>query len=126
MWPSTLPSRLPRIIPGSASTPTGFCSGPTAPIRYAENPPKKYQDVYPLDFLSKDRETLWRELKSVFEFWIDRGVLVFRVDNPHTKPFAFWTWCLRELRKKHPELIFLSEAFARPKNHVRTGQAGFQ
>ena len=105
--------------------PDWFLQRPDGSIRYAENPPKKYQDVYPLDFLSKDRETLWRELKSVFEFWIDRGVLVFRVDNPHTKPFAFWTWCLRELRKKHPELIFLSEAFARPKIMYELAKLGF-
>ena len=105
--------------------PDWFQQRPDGSIRYAENPPKKYQDVYPLDFLSEDREALWRELKSVFEFWIDRGVLVFRVDNPHTKPFAFWTWCLRELRKKHPELIFLSEAFTRPKIMYELAKLGF-
>ncbi len=105
--------------------PDWFLQRPDGSIRYAENPPKKYQDVYPLDFLSKDREALWREIKSVFEFWIDRGVLVFRVDNPHTKPFAFWTWCIRELRKQHPELIFLSEAFSRPKTMYELAKLGF-
>ncbi|MXW64103.1 MAG: DUF3416 domain-containing protein [Bacteroidetes bacterium SB0662_bin_6] len=105
--------------------PDWFQQRPDGSIRYAENPPKKYQDVYPLDFLSQDREALWRELKSVFEFWIDRGVLVFRVDNPHTKPFAFWEWCIRELRKQHPDLIFLSEAFSRPKTMYELAKLGF-
>jgi starch synthase (maltosyl-transferring) len=98
---------------------------PDGTIRYAENPPKKYQDVYPFDFESEAWESLWAELKSVFEFWIDHGVRVFRVDNPHTKPFAFWEWCLSELYREHPDLIFLAEAFSRPKIMYTLAQIGF-
>lgn len=94
-------------------------------IRYAENPPKKYQDVYPLNFECEDWRTLWEELKNVFEFWIKRGVQVFRVDNPHTKPLAFWSWCLSRLRTKYPDLIFLSEAFTRPKIMYTLAKLGF-
>ena len=105
--------------------PDWFQRRPDGSIRYAENPPKKYQDVYPFDFLCEDREGLWSELKSVFEFWIGRGVRAFRVDNPHTKPFAFWAWCLGALRKEHPDLIFLSEAFTRPKIMYELARLGF-
>ncbi len=105
--------------------PDWFLHRPDGSIRYAENPPKKYQDVYPLDFFSKDREGLWNELKSVFEFWIDRDVRVFRVDNPHTKPFAFWAWCLGALRKRRRDLVFLSEAFTRPKIMYELAKLGF-
>lgn len=94
-------------------------------IQYAENPPKKYQDIYPLDFGCEDWRGLWKELKSVFEFWIGKGVKVFRVDNPHTKPFAFWQWCIGELKARHPELIFLAEAFTRPKVMYRLARLGF-
>ncbi|MCY4232151.1 MAG: alpha-1,4-glucan--maltose-1-phosphate maltosyltransferase [Bacteroidetes bacterium] len=94
-------------------------------IRSAENPPKKYQDVYPLDFECADWRELWEALKNVFEFWIQRGVLIFRVDNPHTKPMAFWTWCLSRLRVKHPEVIFLAEAFTRPKSMYTLAKLGF-
>ena len=94
-------------------------------IRYAENPPKKYQDVYPLNFECADWRALWEELKQVFEFWIKRGIRVFRVDNPHTKPLAFWTWCLSRLRTKHPDLIFLAEAFTRPKIMYTLAKLGF-
>ena len=94
-------------------------------IRYAENPPKKYQDVYPLDFTSEDYQALWHELKRIFEFWINRGVKVFRVDNPHTKSFAFWEWCLGALRKKDPTLIFLAEAFTRPRTMYALAKLGF-
>lgn len=94
-------------------------------IRYAENPPKKYQDVYPLDFESEDWRALWQELHDVFVFWIERGVRVFRVDNPHTKPFAFWEWCLGALRARYPDVIFLSEAFARPKTMYGLAKLGF-
>ncbi len=94
-------------------------------IRYAENPPKKYQDVHPIDFESEDLAGLWQELKSVFEFWIDHGVKIFRVDNPHTKPFAFWEWCLEDLRRQHPDLIFLAEAFTRPKTMFTMAKLGF-
>jgi len=105
--------------------PNWFKHRPDGTIQYAENPPKKYQDIYPIDFETKDWESLWRELKSVFEFWIDKGVLIFRVDNPHTKNFAFWEWCIGELQREHPDVIFLSEAFTRPKRMYRLAKAGF-
>ncbi len=95
--------------------PEWFYHRPDGSIRYAENPPKKYQDVYPLNFENDDWPALWKELKSVFEYWIEHGVTIFRVDNPHTKPFAFWEWCLAELRENTPELIVLAEAFTKPK-----------
>lgn len=94
---------------------------PDGSIQYAENPPKKYQDIYPLNFESPDWRGLWDELYSVFEFWIERGVHVFRVDNPHTKALPFWEWCLGSLSSKYPETIFLAEAFTRP--HVMYGLA---
>jgi starch synthase (maltosyl-transferring) len=105
--------------------PEWFRHRPDGTIRYAENPPKKYQDVYPFDFESEAWQDLWTELKSVFEFWIGHGVRVFRVDNPHTKPFAFWEWCIGELRRDHPDLIFLSEAFSRPKIMYTLAKLGF-
>ena len=105
--------------------PQWFCHRPDGSIQYAENPPKKYQDIYPFDFESKDWRALWDELKSIFEFWIDRGVSVFRVDNPHTKPFPFWEWCIGEIKKKHPDTIFLAEAFTRPKIMHRLAKLGF-
>jgi starch synthase (maltosyl-transferring) len=101
--------------------PDWFLHRPDGTIQYAENPPKKYQDIYPLNFESPDWRGLWDELRSVFQFWIDRGVRVFRVDNPHTKPLDFWEWCLAELRRDTPDAIFLSEAFTRP--HVMYGLA---
>ena len=94
--------------------PDWFQIRPDGTIQYAENPPKKYQDIYPLNFESSDWQALWQELLSVFLFWIDRGVRVFRVDNPHTKALPFWEWCLAEIRKNHPEVLFLAEAFTRP------------
>lgn len=94
-------------------------------IQYAENPPKKYQDIYPFDFETSDWQGLWQELKSIFEFWIAQGVTVFRVDNPHTKSFHFWEWCIRELKQARPELIFLSEAFTRPKLMYGLAKRGF-
>jgi starch synthase (maltosyl-transferring) len=94
-------------------------------IRYAENPPKKYQDIYPFDFESADWQALWQELKGVIEFWIARGVKIFRVDNPHTKPFGFWQWALGEIRRAHPDAIFLSEAFTRPKVMRYLAKSGF-
>ncbi|MDB4997544.1 MAG: Alpha-amylase, partial [Myxococcaceae bacterium] len=94
-------------------------------IQYAENPPKKYQDVYPFDFDSEAWRALWDELASVFFFWIAQGVTVFRVDNPHTKSLRFWEWCIGEVKKKHPETIFLAEAFTRPKLMFALAKAGF-
>ena len=105
--------------------PDWFLQRPDGSIRYAENPPKKYQDIYPFNFEAGDWKNLWTELKSIFEFWIDRGVTVFRVDNPHTKPFAFWEWCLNDLRSAHPDLIFLAEAFSRPKIMYTLAKLGF-
>jgi starch synthase (maltosyl-transferring) len=102
-----------------------FRKRPDGTIQYAENPPKKYQDIYPFDFETSDVKGLWQELRSVFEFWIDKGVRIFRVDNPHTKPFPFWEWCITTLKAKHPELIFLSEAFTRPKVMYRLAKLGF-
>ena len=120
-WPSTSPSSARQTTPGSQSIPTGSCTVPDGTIQYAENPPKKYQDIVPLNFESPDWRALWDELRSVFQFWIDRGMRVFRVDNPHTKPLAFWEWCLAGLRRDAPDVIFLSEAFTRP--HVMYGLA---
>ncbi len=105
--------------------PQWFLKSPDGSIQYAENPPKKYQDIYPFYFESDDWPALWAELKSVFEFWIEQGVSIFRVDNPHTKPFAFWEWCINELKCAHPQLIFLSEAFTRPKVMHRLAKLGF-
>ena len=94
-------------------------------IRHAENPPKKYQDIYPIDFDTADREGLWTELKGVLDFWIDAGVKIFRVDNPHTKALPFWEWVIGVLKTEHPELIFLSEAFTRPKVMKGLAKLGF-
>ena len=105
--------------------PEWFYHRPDGSLRYAENPPKKYQDVHPINFETDAWPALWRELKGVFEHWIDHGVTTFRVDNPHTKPFAFWQWCLRELRTDTPELIVLSEAFTRPKTMHHLAKIGF-
>lgn len=105
--------------------PEWFRHRPDGTIQYAENPPKKYEDIYPFDFECADWRGLWRELKSIFEFWIEQGVSVFRVDNPHTKPFRFWAWCLAELKREHPGVIFLSEAFTRPSVKYHLAMLGF-
>jgi starch synthase (maltosyl-transferring) len=105
--------------------PEWFRSRPDGTIQYAENPPKKYQDIYPFDFESENWKALWDELKSVFLFWIDEGVRIFRVDNPHTKPFPFWAWIIGEIKRDYPETIFLSEAFTRPKVMYRLAKLGF-
>jgi starch synthase (maltosyl-transferring) len=94
-------------------------------IKCAENPPKKYEDVYPLNFFCPDRKALWKEIKSIVEFWMDMGVTIFRVDNPHTKPFAFWEWMIGEIKDENPEVVFLSEAFTRPKVMKRLAKIGF-
>jgi starch synthase (maltosyl-transferring) len=94
-------------------------------IQYAENPPKKYQDIYPLDFESDDWEGLWNELKSVIEFWCEQGVRIFRVDNPHTKAFPFWDWAIAEIKNNHPDALFLAEAFTRPRMMYRLAKIGF-
>ena len=94
-------------------------------IQYAENPPKKYEDIYPFDMGCQHWKALWDELKSIVEFWIDQGVRVFRVDNPHTKPFAFWEWMIGDLKRKCPDLILLSEAFTRPNIMYWLSKLGF-
>jgi starch synthase (maltosyl-transferring) len=105
--------------------PEWFRQRPDGSIQYAENPPKKYQDIYPFDFETEDAEGLWTELKSIFEFWIDHGVEIFRVDNPHTKSFRFWEWCIDEITREHPGVIFLAEAFTRPKVMKELAKRGF-
>ncbi len=105
--------------------PAWFSTRPDGSIQYAENPPKKYQDIYPLNFESSEWRSLWDELHSVFEFWIKRGVKVFRVDNPHTKGLPFWEWCIGELREKYPDTIFLAEAFTRPHVMYSLAKGGF-
>jgi starch synthase (maltosyl-transferring) len=105
--------------------PDWFSMRPDGSIQYAENPPKKYQDIYPLNFESPDWHRLWDELYSVFEFWVERGVRVFRVDNPHTKAFAFWEWCLDKLETKFPDVILLAEAFTRPRLMYGLAKRGF-
>ena len=111
--------------PWVSEHPDWFVIRPDGTIQYAENPPKKYQDIYPLNFESPDWHALWRELYSVFEFWIQRGVHVFRVDNPHTKALPFWEWCIGELREKYPDTIFLAEAFTRPHVMYALAKCGF-
>ncbi|HEY6006954.1 MAG TPA: alpha-1,4-glucan--maltose-1-phosphate maltosyltransferase [Geobacteraceae bacterium] len=98
---------------------------PDGTVQYAENPPKKYEDIIPFDFECAEWRSLWEELRSVFLYWIEQGVTIFRVDNPHTKPFPFWEWLIREVRREHPDTIFLSEAFARPKVMYRLAKLGF-
>ena len=105
--------------------PNWFHWRPDRTIQYAENPPKKYQDIYPLDFTTSEWRELWRELKSIVDFWIAQGVYIFRVDNPHTKPLPFWEWLIGEVKKDHPEVIFLAEAFTRPKVMYRLAKLGF-
>jgi starch synthase (maltosyl-transferring) len=105
--------------------PEWFRKRPDGTIQYAENPPKKYQDIYPLDFECAGWRALWEELKSVFEYWIDQGVRIFRVDNPHTKPFPFWEWAIAEIKKSHPEVLFLAEAFTKPAVMQRLSKLGF-
>src|SRR5438128_6062824 len=98
---------------------------PDGTVQYAENPPKKYEDIYPFEFETPHWRSLWEELKSIVEFWIDQGVRIFRVDNPHTKPFDFWEWMIADLKKKHPDLIFLAEAFTRPNIMYHLAKLGF-
>jgi starch synthase (maltosyl-transferring) len=110
--------------PYVAEHPEWFRWRPDGTVQYAENPPKKYQDIFPFAFENRNQE-LFDELKSVFEFWIGHGVKIFRVDNPHTKPFALWEFILAEIKKAHPEVIFLAEAFTRPRVMHRLAKIGF-
>jgi starch synthase (maltosyl-transferring) len=105
--------------------PDWFIKRPDGSIQYAENPPKKYQDIYPLNFESKNWRALWQALHDVFAFWIRHGVRIFRVDNPHTKALPFWEWCLDEIHESNPDVIFLSEAFTRPHVMYSLAKAGF-
>ncbi len=105
--------------------PEWFRKRPDGTIQYAENPPKKYQDIYPIDFESDDWQALWQELKSVIVFWCEQGVRIFRVDNPHTKAFPFWEWAIGAVKKDYPDALFLAEAFTRPKVMYRLAKIGF-
>jgi starch synthase (maltosyl-transferring) len=105
--------------------PEWFRHRPDGTIKYAENPPKKYQDIYPLDFECEDWKGLWKALLDVVRFWISHGVRIFRVDNPHTKPFRFWDWLLAEVQREHPDVLFLAEAFTRPHVMYRLAKGGF-
>jgi starch synthase (maltosyl-transferring) len=105
--------------------PEWFRMRPDGTVQYAENPPKKYEDILPFDFDTPRWRELWEEMKSVVLFWAGRGVRIFRVDNPHTKPFAFWEWLIAEIKQEHPDAIFLAEAFTRPKVMYRLAKAGF-
>ena len=111
--------------PWVKSHPRWFRWRPDGTVQYAENPPKKYQDIYPFDFESDDWQALWQALLEVFLFWCGEGVRIFRVDNPHTKPFPFWEWVIGRIRSEHPDVIFLSEAFTRPKVMHRLAKLGF-
>ena len=114
--------------PWVSEHPEWFHHRPDGTIAYAENPPKKYQDIYPLNFwpaAEADRVALWQACKEIIDFWSDRGVRIFRVDNPHTKPFAFWEWMINALREEKPDLVYLAEAFTRPKIMARLAEVGF-
>jgi starch synthase (maltosyl-transferring) len=102
-----------------------FRERPDGTVQYAENPPKKYQDIYPFDFESEHAAELWDELKSIVVYWAEQGIRIFRVDNPHTKPFTFWEWLINEVKRDYPDVIFLSEAFTRPKVMYRLAKLGF-
>jgi starch synthase (maltosyl-transferring) len=105
--------------------PQWFRWRPDGSVQYAENPPKKYQDIYPFNFECDDWRALWLELKSIFDHWIGEGVKIFRVDNPHTKAFPFWEWCIAAIQREHPDVLFLAEAFTRPKVMHRLAKLGF-
>ncbi len=105
--------------------PEWFHIRPDGSIKYAENPPKKYQDIYPLNFWCPDRQGLWNACRDVLRYWIDHGVKIFRVDNPHTKAMAFWEWVIREIQSEHPDVIFFAEAFTRPKRMKALAKLGF-
>ncbi|MGH9037820.1 MAG: alpha-1,4-glucan--maltose-1-phosphate maltosyltransferase, partial [Acidimicrobiia bacterium] len=114
--------------PWLAEHPEWFHHRPDGTIKYAENPPKKYQDIYPLNMWpadDADRIALWEACRDIMFFWIGHGVRIFRVDNPHTKPFAFWEWAIAEVQRQYPDVIFLAEAFTRPKVMARLAEVGF-
>jgi starch synthase (maltosyl-transferring) len=105
--------------------PTWFFVRPDGTLRYAENPPKKYEDIYPINFWSEDRDNLWNACRDVVLFWAQHGVKIFRVDNPHTKPLAFWEWMIADVQAVHPDVVFLSESFTRPNRMKSLGKLGF-
>lgn len=105
--------------------PEWFYHRPDGSIKYAENPPKKYQDIYPLNFLCEDWQNLWQEMVNIVLYWAEQGVSIFRVDNPHTKPVAFWQYLIAEVHEKYPQTLFLAEAFTRPKMMQALGKIGF-
>jgi starch synthase (maltosyl-transferring) len=105
--------------------PDWFYKQPDGTIKFAENPPKKYEDTYPVNFETADWKNLWEEMRQILMFWIGHGVKIFRVDNPHTKPLGFWRWLIQEVQSEHPEVIFLSEAFTRPKIMKALAKVGF-
>ncbi|GAC1333418.1 MAG: alpha-1,4-glucan--maltose-1-phosphate maltosyltransferase [Candidatus Dormibacteria bacterium] len=111
--------------PWVAEHPSWFSHRPDGSIKYAENPPKKYQDIFPINFETEDQAGLWQELKRVIDFWIDHGVQVFRVDNPHTKALPFWEWLIESTHRQHPDVLFLAEAFTRPRMMERLAKLGF-
>jgi starch synthase (maltosyl-transferring) len=105
--------------------PEWFTTRPDGTIQFAENPPKKYQDIFPLNFESEAFPELWMELRAVVQYWIDQGVRIFRVDNPHTKPFLFWKWLIADVKNRYPDILFLAEAFTRPKVMYHLAKLGF-
>jgi len=105
--------------------PKWFTWRPDGTVQYAENPPKKYQDILPVNFENDDWQNLWEELKSILDYWCEQGIRIFRVDNPHTKAFGFWEWCIAEVQKKYPGTIFLSEAFTKPKVMKELAKIGY-
>lgn len=105
--------------------PSWFKWRPDGTVQYAENPPKKYQDILPIYFESEDYKALWAECLDILYFWIDCGIRIFRVDNPHTKPFYFWSWIIKEVKEKYPDVIFLAEAFTRPKIMQQLAKLGY-
>jgi starch synthase (maltosyl-transferring) len=111
--------------PYTREHPEWFRQRPDGTLKYAENPPKKYQDIYPFDFESEAWPALWMEFRDVVQYWVDQGVRIFRVDNPHTKPFAFWQWLIADIQARDPGVIFLAEAFTRPKVMRRLAKLGF-
>ena len=107
------------------SHPEWFYHEPDGSIKFAENPPKKYEDIYPFDYYNDNYKALWQEIENIILFWADKGVEIFRIDNPHTKPFPFWEWLIADVKEKRPELVFLAEAFTRPKMMHRLAKSGF-
>ena len=107
------------------SHPEWFYHEPDGSIKFAENPPKKYEDIYPFDYYNENYKALWHEIENIILFWADKGIEIFRIDNPHTKPFPFWEWLIADVKEKRPELVFLAEAFTRPKMMHRLAKSGF-